>query len=104
MRLSISIPDNLHKQVLVAAANQQLQTMKAVTVNDFIRAAIGEKLNMLTCDGDVKDNNTTDTTAPEVKSTMADGDQVKKRCERKITPDQHGSFQRCRRVVQLHME
>jgi len=30
MRLTISLPDDLHKQILVSAAQQQLKTLKVV--------------------------------------------------------------------------
>lgn len=92
MRLSISMPEDLHKQVLIAAANQQLKTLKSVTASDFIRDAIQEKLNMLTCDNAEKDNSITGATTPVLKSTVADTGNVKKRNRCKITPELHATF------------
>jgi len=92
MRLSISMPEDLHKQVLIAAANQQLKTLKSVTASDFIRDAIQEKLNMLTCDNAEKDNSITSATTPVLKSTVADTGNVKKRSRCKITPELHAEF------------
>ena len=92
MRLSISMPDDLHKQVLIAAANQQLKTLKSVTASDFIRDAIQEKLNMLSSGSDAKDNSITGATTPVLKSTVADTGNVKKRSRCKITPELHAKF------------
>jgi hypothetical protein len=92
MRLSISMPDNLHKQVLIATAKQQLKSLKAVTASDFIRAAIEEKLNLLTSYDDAKGNSITDAPAPVTKSTIANGTQAKKRRRSKITPELHALF------------
>ena len=92
MRLSISMPEDLHKQVLVAAANPQLKTLKTVTVSDLIRDAIQEKLNMLSSGGDAKGNSIPDAPAPVLQSAIADGTQMKKRRARKITPELHARF------------
>lgn len=94
MRLSISMPDDLHKQILVSAAQQQLKTLKGVSVSDFIRSAIEEKLNMHTNEGDAKGNNISDAPASVHNSTNNDGAQVKKRRKSKITPELHDKFLR----------
>jgi len=86
------MPDDLHKQVLVATAKQQLKTLKGVTASDFIRAAIEEKLNLLTSADDAKDNSITDATAPEHHNVKADGAQTQKRRRSKITPELHAKF------------
>jgi len=82
----------LHKQVLIAAANQQLKTLKTVTTSDFIRDAIQDKLNMLTCDDDAKDNSTTDATAPVNNNIKVDGAQTQKRRRCKVTPELRAKF------------
>jgi len=84
--------DDLHEQVLIATANQQLKTLRTVTVSDFIRDAIQEKLNMLTGGGGAKGNNISDANAPVLKSTVGDTGNVKKKSRCKITPELHAKF------------
>ena len=45
MRITISIPDDLHSEMLRFTAQQQLETGKSVKVSTFIRDAIADKLN-----------------------------------------------------------
>jgi len=86
------MPDDLHKQVLVASAKQQLKTLKAVTASDFIRAAIEEKLNLRTSDDDAKGNSITDAIAPLNNNIKPDRAQTQKRRRCKITPESHAKF------------
>jgi len=92
MRLSISIPDDLHKQILVVTAQQQIKILKKVSISDFIQKAIEEKLNLLTSVDDAEGNSATDATAAVNNNIKADGAQTQQRSRCKITPELHVKF------------
>jgi len=92
MRLSISIPDDMYRQILTSAAQQQLKTLRSVSVSDFIRCAIVEKMNVQTGTSEIKNNHIPDANAPVHNSIKGDGAQVKKRRNSKITPELHAQF------------
>jgi len=83
MRLTISIPDGTYEAMLKATATEQLKTLKSVSISDFIRRALDEKLGVNT------ENHTSETTENHTSENAAS---VKVSKRKMLTDEDYRAF------------